>query len=158
MAARGGDWLVAVAGSLLFHAAILSFAAAPSFFGGAGGARAGEGASPAAAPKGVPAQAEPLPGDAHSPASPAGSAARPAPQRPSSPARSTCPASAVPGEASPSAGSVPERPDVHVVRQGDTITKIARLYGMDVEEIARANGKPLSRLNNIWVGQKIKLK
>ena len=49
-------------------------------------------------------------------------------------------------------------PAEYTVRQGDTITKIAKRYGMTPEEIARLNKKPLSKLNNIWVGQKLKLK
>ena len=49
-------------------------------------------------------------------------------------------------------------PAFHVVRQGDTVTKIAAAYGLTPAELARINGKRLSEWNNIWVGQKIKLR
>ena len=49
-------------------------------------------------------------------------------------------------------------PAVHVVRQGDTVTKIAAAYGLTPAELAKINGKKLSEWNNIWVGQKIKLR
>jgi LysM repeat protein len=49
-------------------------------------------------------------------------------------------------------------PAVHVVRQGDTVTKIAAAYGLTPAELAKINGRKLSEWNNIWVGQKIKLR
>lgn len=49
-------------------------------------------------------------------------------------------------------------PAIHVVRQGDTVTKIAAAYGLTPAELAKINGKKLSEWNNIWVGQKIKLR
>ena len=49
-------------------------------------------------------------------------------------------------------------PAIHVVKQGDTVTKIAAAYGLTPAELARINGKKLSEWNNIWVGQKIKLR
>lgn len=47
--------------------------------------------------------------------------------------------------------------EIYVIKQGDTITKIAKAYGVAPEDIAKANGKTLSRMNVIWVGQKIKI-
>ena len=47
---------------------------------------------------------------------------------------------------------------VYVVEKGDTLTKIAREYGTTPEELAKANGKPLRKMNLLWVGQKIKLR
>lgn len=152
-------WVVALGGSLAIHAAIIGFFAVPSMFSG------GDGAEP-------PAETPPP--------APAGQAGGEAPQKPSPPAeaepRKKPPATAqegpskppspvrpkanppAPTPAAPATGDEAARPDFHIVRQGDTITKIAKDYGMTPEEIARINGKPLKRLNNIWVGQKIKLK
>ena len=159
-------WVVALGGSLAIHAAIIGFFAVPSMFSG------GDGAEP-------PAETPPP--------APAGQAGGEAPQKPSPsaeavpPKRPDAPAQAGPSKTSPerpkakppwprpdapaagdetasAAGDEAARPDFHIVRQGDTITKIAKDYGMTPEEIARINGKPLKRLNNIWVGQKIKLK
>jgi LysM repeat protein len=47
--------------------------------------------------------------------------------------------------------------EIYVVKQGDTITKIAKAHGVTPVQIAKANNKSLSRMNVIWVGQKIKL-
>lgn len=55
----------------------------------------------------------------------------------------------------PSTSSTPE---IYVVKQGDNLTKIARAHGTTAEAIAKANGKSLSAMNMLWVGQKIKLK
>ena len=45
----------------------------------------------------------------------------------------------------------------YVVKQGDNLTKIARACGATVPELAELNGKPIKRLEKLWVGQKIKL-
>ncbi len=49
-------------------------------------------------------------------------------------------------------------PAFHVVRQGDTLTKIAKKYGTTPAALAKLNGKKLRQLNVLWVGQKIKLR
>ena len=55
---------------------------------------------------------------------------------------------------------MPERafPEVYEVKRGDTLTKIAKIYGLTVEEIAAANGKSVKKMNILWVGQKVKLR
>lgn len=42
---------------------------------------------------------------------------------------------------------------IHIVRPGETLYSIARLYGVDVYELARANG--IYNLNRIYVGQRL---
>lgn len=59
---------------------------------------------------------------------------------------------AAPAAESPAAGPV-----LYVVRQGDNLTRIARACGSTVAELAELNGKPVKRLEKLWVGQKIKL-
>lgn len=49
-------------------------------------------------------------------------------------------------------------PETYTIKQGDTLTKIAKIYGLSVEEIAAANGKSAKKMNVLWVGQKIKLR
>ena len=49
-------------------------------------------------------------------------------------------------------------PEIYTIKQGDTLTKIAKIYGLSVEEIAAANGKSVKKMNVLWVGQKIKLR
>ena len=49
-------------------------------------------------------------------------------------------------------------PEFYVVRQGDTLTKIARAHGTTPEAIAEANGKTVRQMDNIWVKQKIRLR
>ncbi len=41
----------------------------------------------------------------------------------------------------------------HMVRSGDTLLRIARLYGVNAWSIARANG--IYNMNYIWVGQRL---
>ena len=53
---------------------------------------------------------------------------------------------------------VPQVPEFYEVKQGDTITKIAKMFATTPEELARINGKPLKKLNLIWVGQKIRIR
>lgn len=56
----------------------------------------------------------------------------------------------IPGSSSPAASAAPR---VHVVRSGDTLSAIARRYGVSVASIARANG--ISNPNRIVVGQRL---
>ncbi len=49
-------------------------------------------------------------------------------------------------------------PEFYHVKAGDTLTKIAKVYGTTPEKIAQANDKSLKKMNLIWVGQKIKLR
>ena len=49
-------------------------------------------------------------------------------------------------------------PEFYVVKQGDTLTKIAKTFGTTPDEIASANGKPVRQMDRIWVGQKIRLR
>ncbi len=66
---------------------------------------------------------------------------------------------ATPTEAVPVTPDTPAAiPEFYVVKAGDTLTKIAKAYGTTPEKIALANGKPLNKMNLIWVGQKIKLR
>jgi LysM repeat protein len=55
----------------------------------------------------------------------------------------------IPGGAAPS----PEQPGVHIVRRGETLNTIARMYGTTVNAIARANG--IVNPNYIYVGQRL---
>ena len=151
-------WVVALGGSLAIHAAIIGFFAVPSMFSG------GDGAEPAAetppapdAPAGGETPQKPSPLTEAEPRKKPPAPAQAGPSKPPSPVRPKANPPA-PQPAAPATGDEAARPDFHIVRQGDTITKIAKDYGMTPEEIARINGKPLKRLNNIWVGQKIKLK
>ncbi len=51
------------------------------------------------------------------------------------------------------APTVPTVPSAHVVRPGDTLWELARLWGTSVEAIADANGIP--NASHIWVGQRL---
>ena len=53
---------------------------------------------------------------------------------------------------------VAEIPEFYTVKQGDTLTKIARSFGTTPEELAKVNGKELRQMDRIWVGQKIRLR
>ncbi len=57
----------------------------------------------------------------------------------------------------PSTSSSQDEVVTYVVKQGDNLTKIARACGATVPELAELNGKPIKRLEKLWVGQKIKL-
>ena len=151
-------WVVALGGSLAIHAAIIGFFAVPSMFSGGEGAEPAAGTQPAPdAPAGGETPQKPSPLTEAEPRKKPPAPAQAGPSKPPSPVRPKAnPPASTP--AAPATGDEAARPDFHIVRQGDTITKIAKDYGMTPEEIARINGKPLKRLNNIWVGQKIKLK
>lgn len=51
-----------------------------------------------------------------------------------------------------------EMPAFHVVRQGETLTKIAALYNTTPQKLAKLNGKSLNAMNKLWVNQKVKLR
>jgi LysM repeat protein len=55
----------------------------------------------------------------------------------------------IPGGTAPS----PQQPGVHIVRRGETLNTIARMYGTTVNAIARANG--IVNPNYIYVGQRL---
>lgn len=151
-------WVVALGGSLAIHAAIIGFFAVPSMFSGGDGAEPAAETPPAPAGQaGGEAPQKPSPLTEAEPRKKPPATAQEGPSKPPSPVRPKANPPA-PTPAAPATGDEAARPDFHIVRQGDTITKIAKDYGMTPEEIARINGKPLKRLNNIWVGQKIKLK
>ncbi len=73
--------------------------------------------------------------------------------RPTSAATSAASATTV----APSTSSSQDEVVTYVVKQGDNLTKIARACGATVPELAELNGKPIKRLEKLWVGQKIKL-
>ena len=52
----------------------------------------------------------------------------------------------------------PKVPAFYFIQKGDTLTKIAKKFGLTPQEIAKANGKKLSEMNNLWIDQKIRLK
>jgi len=62
------------------------------------------------------------------------------------------PVASASGEASPAARPV-AADRIHVVRPGETLMGIARLYGVDVYELARINH--IYNLNRIYVGQRL---
>lgn len=51
-----------------------------------------------------------------------------------------------------------EMPRYHVVKQGETLTKIAAMYNTTPQKLAKLNGKSLSAMNKLWVAQKVKLR
>lgn len=48
------------------------------------------------------------------------------------------------------------RPGVHVVRKGDTLSKIASTYGTTIDRLCKLNG--ISKTTTLQIGQKIRLK
>ena len=158
-------WATSIIASLFLHAGVVALFAAPGC----------EGPSPFEGDELEPsavAKAEPSPAEGASGAeAPAPSATAADPVRPVQPAATAAspsePAPARPASPRPAIARVPptspddaarELPELHVVRQGDTLTKIAREYGTTPEELAKANGKALRKMNLLWVGQKIKLR
>ena len=74
------------------------------------------------------------------------------------PTRAVTPAAPRQSSAATSTSTVSQDEVVtYVVKQGDNLTKIARACGATVPELAELNGKPIKRLEKLWVGQKIKL-
>ena len=153
-------WATSIIASLFLHAGVVALFAAPGC----------EGASPTEGDEPEPpslAEAEPEPSKGpEAPDGPALSAPIVA-SASAEPARPAAPAAVRPAPTRPAVARVQptspddaarELPEFHVVRQGDTLTKIAREYGTTPEELAKANGKPLRKMNLLWVGQKIKLR
>ena len=157
---KTGSWTLGLAASLALHAVIL-------------GLLVGTGKSGTANETDEPDE-EVVEETALSPAPARESAATPremarptvlTPEAPPGPAPATPIAGAATGSLADITTNVPRvdapaavLPAVHVVRQGDTVTKIAAAYGLTPAELAKINGKKLSEWNNIWVGQKIKLR
>ncbi len=138
-----GRWAFAFFASVLLHAGIIALFVVPG---------CGEGGVPAADESGETpevASAGPDPDvSAEEEPSPSAGTPRPVPVRPSV-------SNPRPADGDESRG---EMPAVHVVRAGDTLTKIAKKHGTTPEELARINGKPVKKLNLLRVGQKIKLR
>jgi LysM repeat protein len=155
------NWVVAVFASVLMHAGVVALfmmSGRPPAVAADDGPEApslvesGDAEGEASAPRD-----EPRPSSAS--VEPAASAAPPsaAPVRAASAATSADTSS----EARPSVPvgeRVAEIPEFYTVRQGDTLTKIARSFGTTPEELAKVNGKELRQMDRIWVGQKIRLR
>ncbi len=146
---RGGTerWAFAILASVLVHAVILGFFFAP-----------GCDASPPteSAPQQVSAETNPPPASVSTDAR--ASVLSPAPvSNPAPPPNLASASNSAPRPtAAPTADD--ELPADYVVRAGDTLTKIAKRFGMTPEELAKINGKPLRKMDVLWVGQKIKLR
>ncbi len=140
-------WGVAIGGSLLIHAVILGLLALTS---GGGTTPPEEEVVP---PEQVAGDVAPEPGGRSAgtvmPSRRNGDAVAPEPGGGSGATETQV---AAPAAESPAAGPV-----LYEVRQGDNLTRIARACGSTVAELAALNGKPVKRLEKLWVGQKIKL-
>ena len=162
---RASSWTLGLAASLALHAVIVGLLVGGGRSGTTGATdepetepieAADETPTPVLEPTGAAASRPAAPATVLTPAAPA-SPTRPAPLTPVAGAATGSLADIttnVAGVDAPAAA----RPAVHVVRQGDTVTKIAAAYGLTPAELARINGRKLSEWNNIWVGQKIKLR
>lgn len=162
---RASSWTLGLAASLALHAVIVGLLVGGGRSGTTGATdepetepieAAAETPTPVASPSGAADPRPAAPATVLTPAAPA-SSTRPAPLTPVAGAATGSLADIttnVAGVDAPAAA----RPAVHVVRQGDTVTKIAAAYGLTPAELARINGRKLSEWNNIWVGQKIKLR
>lgn len=134
------NWTMAIAASVAIHALVIGLLTA--------GSTAQE--SPDSEEASVREEKAPVSEDA-------------APQR-SEPSAVPAPSASDPSPAAKPSASAPSVsqeisvPQFHVVKQGDTLTKIAKIYGLDIEDIALANGKSVKKMNVLWVGQKIKLR
>ncbi len=73
------------------------------------------------------------------------------------PTRAATPAASATTVAPSTSSTSQDEVVTYVVKQGDNLTKIARACGATVPELAELNGKPIKRLEKLWVGQKIKL-
>jgi len=164
-------WATSIIASLFLHAGVVALFAAPGCEGPSP-SDGDEPDSPSVATAGPgPAgdsdeSAQTVPPLSSEPAGAAEGASRPAPA-PTPATAADRPSPPAPAPSRPAVARVPptspddaarEMPEFHVVRQGDTLTKIAREYGTTPEELARANGKPLRKMNLLWVGQKIRLR
>ena len=133
-------WGVAIGGSLLIHFVLLGLLAMT----------AGGNSTPPEPPAELPA---PAPAASGSAAEGGGGAEGTPP-----PTRAVTPAAPRQSSAATSTSTVSQDEVVtYVVKQGDNLTKIARACGATVPELAELNGKPIKRLEKLWVGQKIKL-
>ena len=133
-------WGVAIGGSLLIHFVLLGLLAMT----------AGGNSTPPEPPAELPA---PAPAASASAAEGGGGAEGTPP-----PTRAVTPAAPRQSSAATSTSTVSQDEVVtYVVKQGDNLTKIARACGATVPELAELNGKPIKRLEKLWVGQKIKL-
>ena len=148
----GGRWLFAFVASVAVHAVVLGLLLAPGCGGGGDGTSdTGDAPEPEAVERidDSPEQTEEQ--RSYDPAavlSPDQTSA-PRPSGRTAPQSAARPVAAAPSDAVPA---------VYVVKQGDNLTKIARQYGTTAEAIAKANGKSISAMNKLWVGQKIKLR
>jgi len=167
-------WATSIIASLFLHAGVVALFAAP----GCEGPSPSEGDEPEtpsvaqsesepekapdeSMPPLVPVAAEPVrPVEGASQATSAAAPAASAQAAGRAPAPRPAPARPAVARVQPTSpdDAARELPEFHVVRQGDTLTKIAREYGTTPEELAKANGKPLRKMNLLWVGQKIKLR
>ena len=166
----GGRWLFAFVASLAVHAVVLGLLMAPGCGGGSGSPSDTDDVPETVekiddAPTEIDGQHSYDPAAVLSPDSTfeprsaarpsAPSAARPPAQTSPRPEQQTAPR---PASRPASAASSEAVPAVYVVKQGDNLTKIARQFGTTAEAIAKANGKSVSAMNKLWVGQKIKLR
>ncbi len=134
-------WGVAIGGSLLIHFVLLGLLAMT-----AGGSGVEE----------TPPPAEPTPAPAATSEDGGQGTARPT----TPPTKPITPAAPTQGSAAPRAtaeAATEGEVVTYVVKQGDNLTRIARACGSTVTELAELNGKPVKRLEKLWVGQKIKL-
>ena len=162
----GGRWLFAFVASVAVHAVVLGLLMAPGC-GGGGDSPSEPVDAPEAAERSedAPTQAEEQ--RSYDPAAVLSPDSTPA-ARPSAPSAARPPAQTSPRPAQQTASRPASRPApaasseavpaVYVVKQGDNLTKIARQFGTTAEAIAKANGKSVSAMNKLWVGQKIKLR
>ena len=137
-------WGVAIGGSLLIHFVLLGLLAMT----------AGGNSTPPEPPAELPAPAPAASASAAEGDNGGQGTARPTrvvtPAAPRQSSAATTPASST-------SSSSQDEVVTYVVKQGDNLTKIARACGATVPELAELNGKPIKRLEKLWVGQKIKL-
>ncbi|MBO7482993.1 MAG: LysM peptidoglycan-binding domain-containing protein [Kiritimatiellae bacterium] len=154
------NWVVAVLASVIMHAGIVGLfilSGRPSV-AAVDDAPVAEADAVSAVADGEPS----APREAEAPAPATAEAATPP-----APAAATQVRTASASAAAPSAETRPsvplgervaEIPEFYTVKQGDTLTKIARSFGTTPEEVAKVNGKELRQMDRIWVGQKIRLR
>lgn len=158
------NWVVAVLASVLMHAGVVALfmiSGRPPAAAADEGSEvpplvesgdAGDGASaPLDEPRTSSASVEPAASAAPSSAAPVRSAS-------AASAATSADTSSVARPSVPVGERVAEIPEFYTVRQGDTLTKIARSFGTTPEELAKVNGKELRQMDRIWVGQKIRLR
>lgn len=131
-------WGVAIGGSLLIHFVLLGLLAMTA---------GGNAPEPSVTDAPAPREEMPRP-------SAESSAAEPVPSGSAAPRTGTTP---IRDTASRTEEVKTGETVTYVVKQGDNLTRIARACGATAAELAELNGKPLKRLEKLWVGQKIKL-